>query len=114
LAAGGIGKIGNIDHLDGKSQVEVFDWKKGERMHEFANDQFKGLVEHLEFHPQGDWLLGAGGANDGFLQFFDLKNKKIIRQDKTAMHVHDVALNEGADTLYVAGHAKILVFGMKG
>ena len=31
LAVGGIGKIGNIDHLDGKARVEVFDWQKGER-----------------------------------------------------------------------------------
>jgi WD40 repeat protein len=114
LAAGGIGKIGNVDHLDGKSQVEVFDWQKGQRTHEFANDKFKGLVEHLQFHPRSDWLLGAGGAGDGFLLFFDLKDKKVLRQDKAAMHVHDVAVNEGADTLFVAGHGKILVFAMNG
>jgi WD40 repeat protein len=114
LAAGGIGKIGNIDHLEGKAQVEVFDWKKGQRTHEFASDKFKGLVEHLQFHPQDDWLLGAGGARDGFLQFFDLKDKKILRQDKAAMHVHDLALNEEADTFFVAGHGKILVYAMKG
>ena len=35
LAVGGIGKIGNIDHLEGKARVEVFDWQKGERTHEF-------------------------------------------------------------------------------
>ena len=29
LAIGGIGKISNIDHLDGKARVEVFDWQKG-------------------------------------------------------------------------------------
>ena len=57
LAAGGSGKISNIDHLDGKATVEVFDWQKGERIHQFASDQFKGLVEYLGFHPQGDWLL---------------------------------------------------------
>ena len=28
LAVGGIGKIGNIDHLDGKARVEVFDWQR--------------------------------------------------------------------------------------
>jgi WD40 repeat protein len=114
LAAGGIGKIGNVDHLDGKSQVEVFDWQKGQRTHEFANDKFKGLVEHLQFHPQGDWLLAAGGAGDGFLIFLDLKDKKVLRQDKVAMHVHDVSLNEPADTLYAAGHGKVLIYTLKG
>src|SRR5262249_52413344 len=31
LAVGGMGKVGNIDHLEGKARVEVFDWAKGER-----------------------------------------------------------------------------------
>ena len=72
LAVGGIGKIGNIDHLEGKPRVEVFDWQKGQRTHLFAADGFKGLVEHLEFCPGGDALQAVGGANDGFLMAFDL------------------------------------------
>jgi WD40 repeat protein len=114
LAVGGMGKVGNIDHLEGKARVEVFDWEKGQRTHEFPGDKFNGLVEHLVFHPQGDWLLGAGGAGDGFLMFFDLKAKKVLRQEKAAMHVHDVALNEPADTIYAAGHGKLVVFELKG
>ncbi len=114
LAAGGIGKIGNIDHLDGKARIEVFDWHKGERTHEYADDKFKGLVEHLAFHPKGDWLLGGGGANDGFFIFFDLKAKKAVRQEKAAMHVHDFALGDNADTLFVAGHGKVQVLEVKG
>jgi WD40 repeat protein len=113
LAVGGIGKIGNIDHLDGKARVEVFDWRKGERSHEFPGDKFNGLVEQLVFHPQGEWLLGAGGANDGFLMFFDLKAKKVLRQEKVAMHLHSAVLNEDADTIYAAGTGKILLFEMK-
>jgi WD40 repeat protein len=113
LAAGGIGKIGNIDHLDGKARVEVFDWRKGERVHEFPGDKFNGLVEHLQFHPQGDWLLAAGGSGDGFLMFFDLKNKKVLRQEKSNMHIHAVALNDTADTIYAAGHGKLMVWEMK-
>ncbi len=107
LAAGGIGKIGNIDHLDGKARIEIFDWQKGEKTHEYTDDKFKGLVEHLEFHPKGDWLLGGGGANDGFFLFFDLKAKKAIRHEKAAMHVHAFALDEKAETIYAAGHGKI-------
>jgi WD40 repeat protein len=115
LAAGGIGKIGNIDHLDGKARVEVFDWQKGERTHLLESDKFKGLVEQLQFHPQGDWLLAAGGAGDGFLEFIDLKEKKkYLRQEKVAMHVHDFALSEAADTVFAVGHGKIMVLEMKG
>lgn len=114
LAVGGMGKVGNIDHLEGKARVEVFDWQKAQRVHEFPGDKFNGLVEHLEFHPQGDWLLAAGGAGDGFLTFFDLKAKKALRQEKVAMHVHDATLNEASDTVYTVGNGRVVVFEMKG
>jgi WD40 repeat protein len=114
LAVGGIGKIGNVDHLEGKARVEIFAWEKAEHTHEMQSDKFNGLVEHLEYLPDSDLLLGAGGAGDGFLLFFNLKDKKIVRQEKAPMHIHDVALNEAADTLYTVGHGKILVFEMKG
>ena len=66
LAVGGIGKIGNIDHLESPARIEVFDWRKGERTHEFT-DLPKGIVERLVFLPDGNRLLAVGGANDGFL-----------------------------------------------
>jgi WD40 repeat protein len=114
LAVGGMGKVGNIDHLEGKARVEVFDWQKGQQTHEFPGDKFNGLVERLVFHPDGDWLVAAGGAMDGFLMFFDLKAKKPLRQEKVAVHVHDGVLNEEGDTLYAAGVGRLLVFEMKG
>ena len=113
LAIGGVGKIANIDHLDGKARVEVFDWRKGTRTHEFPGDKFNGLVERLLFHPQGDWLLAAGGANDGFLLFFDLKSKKVLRQEKSPAHLFAAVLNESGDTIYAAGHHQVVVFEMK-
>jgi WD40 repeat protein len=113
LAVGGSAKIPNIDHLDGMSRVEVFDWQKGERTHEFVSDKHKGLVEYLGFHPQGDWLLAAGGGDkDGFLTFFDLAGKKVLAQEQAPMYVHDLALNEKGDTVYAVGHRKIAVLGM--
>jgi WD40 repeat protein len=114
LAAGGMGKVGNIDHLEGKARVEVFDWAAGKRTHEFPGDKFNGLVNSLRFHPDGTWLLGGGGANDGFLMFFNLDAKKAVRQEKVAVHVHDLVLGDGGDTVFVAGHSKILVYEMKG
>lgn len=113
LACGGIGKIGNIDHLDGKARIEIFDWQKGEKTHEHADNKFKGLVEHLAFHPKGDWLIGGGGSNDGFVLFFDLKAKKAIRQEKMAMHLHAFVLDDKAETMYAAGHGRIQVLDIK-
>ncbi|MBX9627691.1 MAG: hypothetical protein K2X82_28085 [Gemmataceae bacterium] len=107
LAAGGTGKIGNIDHLEGKARVEVFDWSAGKRVAEFQSDKFNGLVNRLAFAPDGSWLLGAGGANEGFLLFFDAAAKKVLRQEKVPMHVHDFALSADAKSLVCVGHNRI-------
>ena len=41
LAVGGMGKVGNIDHLEGKARIEVFDWQKGERTIELHERQLQ-------------------------------------------------------------------------
>ena len=110
LAVGGMGQVGNIDHLGALARVEIFNWQMGERTHEFPGEEYKGLVEHLQFHHEGDWLLAAGGDHAGFFKFFDLENKKIIKQDKAPMHIHELALNETSDTIYAVGHGKIVVW----
>ncbi len=114
LAVGGMGKVGNIDHLEGKARIEVFDWRKGERTIEVESDKFKGLVNHLEFAPDGTWLLGAGGAGDGFLLFLDPKSKKLTRQEKASAHIHDVTTDEGRETIFAVGHHKVMIFELKG
>lgn len=107
LAAGGIGKIGNIDHLGGPSRVEIFDWQRGERTHEIEDEKLKGLVEQLAFDPSGRWLLAAGGDHGGFVTFYDADTGKVIRQEKAPMHVHQFAMNEECNELFAVGHGKI-------
>ena len=107
LAVGGTGKIGNIDHLEAKARVEVFDWRAGKQTYEVQSDKFSGLANRLQFAPDGSWLLGAGGAGEGFLLFFDVAAKKVLRQEKVPMHVHDFALSEDAKSLVCVGHNKI-------
>jgi len=110
LAVGGMGQVGNIDHLGGKARVEVFDWQRGERTGEFPGDKFKGLVEQLHFASDGRWLLAAGGDHGGFLMFLDLKKKEILRQEKAPMHVHGLSLTEDEKTIYAVGHQKIAIW----
>ena len=114
MAVGGIGQIGNIDHLGAKSLVQVYDWQKGERVNQFGSDNRKGLVETLKFHHEGKWLLGAGGDHKGFLLFMDLAANKYIREEDAKMHVHEFALSESSDTIYAVGHNSIAVWEMKG
>jgi WD40 repeat protein len=114
LAVGGTGKIGNIDHLEAKTRVEVFDWQAKKQVNEFTGDKSQGIVNHLEFSPDSSWLLGAGGAGEGCFLFIDVKAKKILRQVKAPMHVHHFAINEAADTINAVGHNKMAIYEMKG
>ncbi len=113
IAVGGMGKVGNIDHLEGKARIEVFDWKSPAKpLVELQSDKFSGLVNCLRFAPDGAWLLGAGGGAEGFFLFVDVAAKKLVKQEKAAMHLHDFTMNDKADTLTVAGHNKLAVYSM--
>jgi WD40 repeat protein len=114
LAVGGIGKIGNVDHLDGPARVEVLEVETGKQVVLFEKTKFKGIVNRLAFHPEGDWVVGAGGAGNGFLIFFDLKANKVVKEEAVKFHVHAIAVGEGAETLYAAGHQALGVYEMKG
>jgi WD40 repeat protein len=114
LAVGGTGKIGNIDHLEANARIELFDWAAGKRLAEYVADKSKGLVNRIQFAPDGSWLLGAGGANEGFLLILDRDAKKTLRQEKVGAHIHDVVLDEKAETVILAGHNKLVVYEMKG
>ncbi|MEX1229504.1 MAG: hypothetical protein WEB58_04650 [Planctomycetaceae bacterium] len=113
LAAGGTGQIGNVDHLEALARIEIFDWKKGERTHEFPGDEVKGLVEFLAFEPEGNWLVAVGGDHAGFVKFVDLKEKKIIKQITAPGHVFDARFNDTLDTLYLAAFHNVLVCEFK-
>jgi WD40 repeat protein len=110
LAVGGMGKVGNIDHLEGKARVEVFDWKAGKQTAEFPGDKFVGLVNRLAWAPDSSWLVGAGGAGEGFLCFFDVAAKKILRQEKVMTHVHEFAITAAADQITCVGHNRIVIY----
>jgi WD40 repeat protein len=110
LAAGGIGLTGNIDHLEGPPRVEVFDWRKGQRTHEFTGEGSKGMVERLIFLPDGEKLVSIGGANDGFVWILDLKTKTVLAQEKAHSHLYDASIGDPAETVFVAGYNRIVAY----
>ena len=115
LVVGGTGKIGNIDHLDAPARIEIFDWRKSERTHEIlADGKLKGLVEQIIFHPDGKWFVAAGGGTGGLILFCDVASGKIVFQDAAPTHIHGLATNEACDTIYAAGHNKLVVWELKG
>ncbi|MDP7020414.1 MAG: hypothetical protein QGG36_31740 [Pirellulaceae bacterium] len=110
LACGGIGQIGNIDHLGALARMEIFDWRKGERTFEFPGETYKGLVQRIAYHPDGKWMVIAGGDHNGFIQIIDLETKKVIKHAKAPMHVHDFVVDESLEKIYAAGHGKVVVW----
>lgn len=109
LAVGGMGKVGNIDHLEGKARVEVFDWTTGKQTAEFPGDKFVGLVNRLAWAPDGSWLVGGGGAGEGFLCFYDPAHKKTLHQEKLKFHVHDFDISAAGDLITSVGHNRVTV-----
>lgn len=110
LAIGGMGKVGNIDHLGGKALLHLFDWQKQEQLAELKSDKFKGLIQQLHYHHEGKWLLASGGDNSGFLWFINPADNKTLHEEKAPMHIHSVALSEGSDTIFACGHGKVAMF----
>lgn len=107
LAVGGIGTIGNVDHLDGKSRVEVFEWQSGARLFELEDEKRKGLVEQIGWSPEGAMILCAGGDHAGFIKFYDMTSGELIHQDGNDGHIHGFVTDESWSTIYTACHNRI-------
>jgi WD40 repeat protein len=112
LAVGGTGKIGNIDHLEAKGRVEIFDWAGGKRVSELTASKSQGLVNKLQFAPDGSWLLGCGGAGEGFFLFIESTGKKILKEEKLNSHAHDFTLSEDSSTIYTVTHSRVMIHKM--
>lgn len=114
LAVGGIGQIGNVDHLGAAGRVELFDVASGEKLHMFeGDDKHKGLVEQIVFHPSGKWIIAAGGDHSGWIQFMDLEKKEVMKQMKAPMHVHHLVVTSDFKTVFGAGHNRLAVWSFE-
>jgi WD40 repeat protein len=114
LAIGGVGTIGNIDAIEGPARVEVYDWAKGERTHEFAGEGTKGMVERLLYHPDGNHLLALGGASDGLILGFDLAAKSVLFQEKAPTHLFDAAPGDDPKRFVAVAASRVLAYELKG
>ncbi len=110
LASGGMGKVGNIDHLQGKARFELFDVEKGESLGVIESDKYKGLVETVAFGPDGKWLAGTGGDHKGWLIFLDVSEKKIITEDGVNSHIHETAFSKDLSKIYGVGHNRAYIW----
>lgn len=107
LAVGGIGKIGNIDHLQGPARLEVFDRATSNRVLELEDNNKKGLIEQIVWSPDGAWLLTAGGDNAGFLTIYNAESGELLHQDGVNGHIHAFAHDDNFANIYVASHERV-------
>ncbi len=112
LAVGGMGKVGNIDHLEGKARLELFDWANAKNTTAVQSDKFSGLINHLAWAPDGTWLICSGGANEGFVLVYDTATQKFIKQEKAPAHIHSAWHNSDFTTFYCAGHHKLMHYSL--
>ncbi len=112
LAVGGIGHIGNVDHLDGPARVELFDWQTGKSLKELADTKHKGLVEQLWFSPNDEWLVTAGGDHAGFITIYDVATQKIVHQEKAHQHLHAFVPNEAGTAISTAHHGRLMTWSL--
>ena len=70
-----------------------------------ANAQY----ETLQFHPQGEWLLtGVGGGSKTLLHFFDLAQKRLVKEIPSFMPTFGLAVSAGVDALYTVGRGQVI------
>ncbi|MEZ6140249.1 MAG: hypothetical protein R3B84_06740 [Zavarzinella sp.] len=110
IAVGGIGKIGNIDHLEGKARLEMFEWNTAKSLGVYESGAHKGLNNVVRFSEDGKWLLAAGGAGNGHMIFLDAATLKPIREEKSSFHVHEMLMDEAKSHLITVGHQKLATY----
>jgi WD40 repeat protein len=122
LAVGGMGQVNNVDGLGGLAHIAVWDWRRPRQRFTAGAQGHKGYVHALQFHPAGDWLLGAGGgADNGLLAFWKtdpLREKKDgadlpVTRLKTDGHTHRLVLHPSKSEFYTAGYRKLEVWGQE-
>jgi WD40 repeat protein len=121
LGVGGMGQVENVDGMGGLVHLEIWDWKKPQARATAGAQGHKGMINHLVFHPQGDWLIGAGGGSEnGFLAFWKIdkipdmpkKDALTVHRIKMDGHIHHFCLNSTASELYAAGFHKLEVWSL--
>lgn len=104
LAVGGMGEVGNIDHLQGKSRVEIFELATGERLHTIEDGKKKGLVEGISWATGGQWLVAVGGDHKGFVTIYDAESGEMLQQADAGGHVHAIWHDASFRNILLAAH----------
>ncbi len=95
--------------ISGTALVQICDWKTGRLTQEFKTGKDM-QYESLCFSPRGDWLLAAvGGTQKGaVLSFFDLPEKRLVKEIGAPGPVFGVAVGDKDEVFYTVGRGATL------
>lgn len=114
LAISGIGAVSNVDGFVGPCRVEVWDWPAGQRSYA-GQDQHKGILNHIAFHPSEPWLLAAGGGDSGgVLSFWDRKSAEPTHKVQPKGHAQRFCLDPSGTKLFAAGAGGFQIWDLEG
>lgn len=103
MATGGIGEVTNAFAGIGKPTVLVFDWLTGQRIHLMnSKGNFQGSVWGLHFHPNGEFLIGAGGGGSGAIWFWNADSGTPLLDLAIPSSAFDLSLHPDGLRLAVA------------
>ena len=113
LAIGGLGPVSNVDGFVGPARFEIWDTHAGKRLHR-GQDKHHAILEHLEYLPDLELMIGGGGGDAGpFLGFWDLTAEAPLHKAKPKSHIHDFEFDSANVRLLAVGFGgfQIWTFG---
>lgn len=112
LAVSGIGAVTNVDGFVGPCRIELWDWRKTQRL-SVGQDKHNAILNHVQFGPQPPWLVAAGGGDSGgVLVFWDPMASTPPHVAKPKGHLHAIALSRDGQRLFAAGHGGLQVWSL--
>jgi WD40 repeat protein len=123
LAAGGMGPADQGSAgTDGPMRLEAFDSATGKSSTAFLPQGSKGLVMSMFFHPDGQWLIAAGGGGQNGIGFGgiclwqhqqrDKSNKPVPPvYHKSSTILRDIVLSPDGNGLVAVGALRDLAAG---
>jgi WD40 repeat protein len=114
LAIGGLGPVSNVDGFVGPARFEIWDVQAGKLLHR-GQDKHHAILEHLEYLPDLDLMIGAGGGDAGpFLGFWDFKSEAPLHKAKPKSHIHHFVSDPANNRLMAVGFGGFQIWSFAG
>lgn len=104
LAIGGLGPVSNVDGFVGPARFELWDWQAGKMLMR-CQDKHHAILDHLEFLPDRNLMIGGGGGDAGpFLGFWDVTAEAPLHKAKAKKHIHHFVFDPAGPRILAVGH----------